>query len=1418
VPANAHTLADALSGDFTRFRDERLKPGVGVFGCNVELIVTEKDNAARRIADILSDGGASAERRNGVNVYRWGDKRCVGLSGHVVGVDFPPEYSDWRDVQPAELVDADVVKTPTQENIVATLQRLAEDADEAVIATDYDREGELIGKEAYELIEEVADIPIKRVRFSSITENEVKNAFGNPDDLDFDLAAAGEARQVIDLLWGAALTRFLSLSAKQLGDDFISVGRVQSPTLKLIVDREREIQAFDPDDYWELFADLTDGEPFEAQYFYREDGKENERVWDETAAEEAFQQLEGAREAIVDSVNRRRRTDDPPAPFDTTQYISAASSLGRSAQKAMSVAEELYTAGYITYPRTDNTVYPDDLDPEELLSEFVGHHPFGEDAESLLDVEAIEPTSGDEETTDHPPIHPTGEIPAKQDLSDDEWEVYELVVRRFFATVADPAEWEHLKVVADANGCLLKANGKRLVEAGYHDVYPYISASENYVPDVEEGEPLDVENARIEEKQTQPPRRRGQSRLIETMEDYGLGTKCLTGDTDVLVRVNGDIERRPVSELFEQEQVVLADGETDIATTSAGPRTLSYEASDGRIDHTTAELISKRSLEPDERVLEVETDAGTFSVTDDHPLYVGHDRSTIVPASDITGGDRLLTTRRSHEIDIESRETVVSWETFANDRDWTSKLYGNDCNEELLEYRNASGETQAELAVRLGTDRSYFSVYENDERDVPVWILGALGIRPDEIHGLSHDRTVENPFPLEWSSELARVLGTLLGDGSIHVNDSENVVDVRYHNTDRRLVGRFVSDIESLFGTRPTITERPGRENHHKRKYQVNLSAVTGRILLYTLDAVTVEGCPQIPDPFVPCFIGALFDDEGHISGERKAFISNVDHALLRGVQSQLAARNVETTLDTEQHKLHVRGRRNLERLLNAIPIATDETFYRGLEGLERYDVTRRKAALLELVAEQPMTTRELESELDVTRSTIQSTLRELKQDDLVTVHKEGSNRSHDSNRTIRYSTSCFRESIYSTLRGVPHTTTVRSVTERSYDGSVYDISVGGSAPNFSLEGGVIVHNSTRHNTLQKLYDRGYIESDPPRPTKLAMAVVEAAETFADRIVDDEMTAQLEDDMRAIAEGAKNYEEVTDESREMLETIFEELHDSREEIGEHLRESMKADKTLGPCPECGDDLLVRRSKRGSYFVGCDGYPDCQYTLPLPSQGEPTVLDERCAEHDLRRVKMLAGRSTYVHGCPRCKAEEAEETDDQIIGACPECGDEEGAASETPRGEGGETAEAGGELAIKQLRSGSRLVGCTRYPDCEYSLPLPRRGDIEVTDETCEEHGLPHLHILDGEDDDDPWELGCPICNYAEYRERQAVSEVEDIDGIGSKTADKLAAAGIESLDDLREADAAVVAGDVQGVSEDRIREWQAAVNVDAAAD
>lgn len=501
----------------------------------MELIITEKYNAAEQIASILADGHPSRETVNDTPVFTWNDTKCVGLAGHVVELDFDDKYADWGEHHPKNLVDATVEKTPSKESLVNCIQTVGRDADTVIIATDYDREGELIGKEACELIQDVnPSVEVKRALFSSLTAGEIHDAFSDLTQIDDDLAAAGESRQRIDLRWGASLTRFLTLLSDR-DDGIISVGRVQTPTLKLIVDREREIEDFDPVTYWEIFSEFRqppDGDGFEAQYYYYdEDDTQAERVWDESKKNRVCNEINKAFKGEVIDVDVSNRNDNPPIPFNTTEFIKAANAIDFDAKRAMSIAEDLYDEGYITYPRTDNTVYPDDLDIRERVKDLAGKSAFRDSAEMLLDKESLTTTEGDEETTDHPPIHPTETIPSKSGVSDDEWEVYELVVRRFFATVAEKAVWKRTRVNVDAGGHLLKASGKRLVEEGYHDVYPYFDTNESSVPAVEEGDMLQVGEVWSDEKETQPPNRYGQSRLIEKMEAMDLGTKSTRHNT-----------------------------------------------------------------------------------------------------------------------------------------------------------------------------------------------------------------------------------------------------------------------------------------------------------------------------------------------------------------------------------------------------------------------------------------------------------------------------------------------------------------------------------------------------------------------------------------------------------------------------------------------------------------------------------------------------------------------------------------------------------------------------------------------------------------------------------------------------------------------------------------------------------------------
>jgi DNA topoisomerase I len=485
----------------------------------VHLIITEKNIAAERIARILAEKAYVETRKDGgVSTYSFGDTTVVGLRGHVVEIDFEPGYTNWRSEQhtPRSLIDARTIKTPTDKKIVNLVQKLAKRSDRVTIATDFDTEGELIGKETYDLVRAARpDVPVARARFSAITPEEIRTAFSSTAELDFALAAAGEARQVIDLIWGASLTRFLSLAARRGGKNILSVGRVQSPTLAMIVDREREIEAFEPEPYWVLTVDSERGTcSFSARHT-------TNRFTDREAAEAARDRTEPP--LVVTDSREGSKADRAPTPFDTTQFIVAASRLGFSAANAMRVAEDLYMHGFISYPRTDNTIYPPSLELDGILGT-LARTEFKDDVAWVRKNRRPTPTRGKKSSTDHPPIHPAGAA-TRAELGEERWRLYELVVRRFLATLSPDARWTTRKVLFEAGGEPYTTTGSTLAEPGWRTVYPYSAATENELPPFAVGEQLPVTAVKLEEKETQPPPRYTQSRLIQEMEELGLGTK-----------------------------------------------------------------------------------------------------------------------------------------------------------------------------------------------------------------------------------------------------------------------------------------------------------------------------------------------------------------------------------------------------------------------------------------------------------------------------------------------------------------------------------------------------------------------------------------------------------------------------------------------------------------------------------------------------------------------------------------------------------------------------------------------------------------------------------------------------------------------------------------------------------------------------
>lgn len=542
----------------------------------MKLIITEKNIAAKKIAEILGDTKAKADKVYNTPVYYFTHKgeECVtiGLKGHILEVVFPASLhfekkawkAYWADERetPASLPQdlgtppwkkaskvfpktgvvlsswnikalpyltwAPVDKQVAEKEIVRALRTLAKRCDSIVIGTDFDREGELIGADARDIVQAVnPDAPITRARYSAITKGEITQAFENLTEVDDNLAEAGEARQDIDLIWGAVLTRYLTkVRFSGIGNPR-SAGRVQTPTLKLIVDKEKERDAFVPEDYWVVALEgaTQDGESIKARH------KVN-HFKDEASATKAFDTINRLKDtqtpAIVSSVESKQKTKRPPVPFNTTSLQVAAAAEGLSPSRTMRIAESLYMNGLISYPRVDNTVYPASLDIRDILKQLTKVDYYRAYAEKLMSG-PFHPTRGDKETTDHPPIHPTG-AGNRDKMRADEWKLYNIIARRFMATLSDKAVVEETVALIDADGEEFKAEGTVVITPGFREIYPFAQKKEDQLPLLSTGDKISIVDTSFEAKQTKPPARYTEGSIITKMEKEGLGTKATRHD------------------------------------------------------------------------------------------------------------------------------------------------------------------------------------------------------------------------------------------------------------------------------------------------------------------------------------------------------------------------------------------------------------------------------------------------------------------------------------------------------------------------------------------------------------------------------------------------------------------------------------------------------------------------------------------------------------------------------------------------------------------------------------------------------------------------------------------------------------------------------------------------------------------------
>ena len=481
-------------------------PNISLKKDGYELIVTEKPQAALKIADAL--GNSKKENLHGIPYYdvnRKGKKIIVACAvGHLFtltqfekGSGFPVFDITW--------VPNYMIKGGSfTKKYYDTLLSLAKNAGSITIATDYDIEGEVIGFNVMRFICNQKDA--NRMKFSTLTKLELNEAYEEKSpSINWGQAIAGETRHYLDWFYGINLSRALMNAIKEAGRfKIMSIGRVQGPALNLIVQRERKIQGFKSEKYWQVFIKVKNSHEVELKY--------SKDIFDKKELNK-FENLVG--KTAIATTTKKEETLPPNPPFNLTSLQMEAYRLyGLTPARSLQIAQSLYLAGLISYPRTSSQKLPDSINYKEILEKLAKQYK----VERLITRK--KPIEGEKTDSAHPSIYPTGE---SQVISGEEEKIYNLIVKRFLSLFCDDAIIDNKTIIAKHDDLTFSAKGSEVRKKAWLEIYPY-KIKEESLPDMN-GE-VKITDLRTEEKETQPPKRYSPASIVSELEKRNLGTKA----------------------------------------------------------------------------------------------------------------------------------------------------------------------------------------------------------------------------------------------------------------------------------------------------------------------------------------------------------------------------------------------------------------------------------------------------------------------------------------------------------------------------------------------------------------------------------------------------------------------------------------------------------------------------------------------------------------------------------------------------------------------------------------------------------------------------------------------------------------------------------------------------------------------------
>ncbi|MBE6138756.1 MAG: type I DNA topoisomerase [Firmicutes bacterium] len=478
----------------------------------------------------------SPSKSHTIEKYLGSDYKVLSSKGHIRDLSTKGKFGLGVDIENQFNPDYIILKGKKKD--VEALKKEAKKAEHVYLATDLDREGEAISWHLYQCLDLTED-KYSRIVFNEITKSAILEALNNPGKIDQDLVNSQETRRILDRIIGFRLSKLI-----QSKTDGSSAGRVQSVALKLIVDKEREIEAFNPSEYWSITAKFSD---FDAELFQY--NHKDIEISTEIEANNILAKLSNAFK--IESVDKKTKSKKSKFPYTTsTLQQDASNKLNMSAKKTMSIAQKLYegieleneTTGLITYMRTDSTRLSDEFVKTTYAyieakygHEYVGIAKQAKKTENVQDAhEAIRPTNINRDP-----------MSVKKYLSNDEYKLYRMIYYRTLASLMKDAKTNNTTVILDNNNYQFKATGQTITFDGYLKVYgEYEDSTEKSLPPLETYKSSVIVSSDILKEQhfTKPPARYTEAKLIKEMEELGIGRPSTYAKTMDNIKARGYVE------------------------------------------------------------------------------------------------------------------------------------------------------------------------------------------------------------------------------------------------------------------------------------------------------------------------------------------------------------------------------------------------------------------------------------------------------------------------------------------------------------------------------------------------------------------------------------------------------------------------------------------------------------------------------------------------------------------------------------------------------------------------------------------------------------------------------------------------------------------------------------------------------------